>query len=102
MIFQAIYHYSNNQLDGWGGAVKEMFSADPDFAMGRIMTNTLEVFAVNPKNAEEPRQKLIDLSKSAQAAKITNLEKMHLDAALKLSEEDFAVSNLLEGYLWVA
>jgi len=90
VVNMAIYHYSNNQLEGWGGAVKEMFSADPDFAMGRIMTNTLEVFAVNPKNAEEPRQKLIDLSKSAQAAKITNLEKMHLDAALKLSEEDFA------------
>ena len=86
---QAIYHYANPQLEGWNGAVKEMFSADPDFAMGKIMTNTMEVFAVHPRKAEEPRKKLIDFSKSAQAAKITHLEKMHLEAGLKLSQEDY-------------
>ena len=43
----------------------------------------------SPKNAEEPRKKLIDFSKSSQMSKITNLERLHLSAALKLSEEDF-------------
>lgn len=68
---------------------KEMFSADPDFAMGKIMTGALGVFGVSPKNAVEPRRKLIDFSKSSQMSKITQLERMHLQAALKLSEEDF-------------
>ena len=43
----------------------------------------------SPNNAEEPRKKLIDFSKSSQMSKITNLERLHLKAALKLSEEDF-------------
>ena len=60
--------------------------------MGRIMTGTLDLFAVNPKNTEEPRKKLIDLSKSSQASKITNLEKLHLDAALLLTVEDYKVT----------
>ena len=33
----------SDQLGGWSGAVNQMFSADPEFAMGKIMTNTLEV-----------------------------------------------------------
>ena len=46
-------------------------------------------FLLSPNNAEEPRKKLIDFSKSSQMSKITNLERLHLNAALKLSEEDF-------------
>ena len=88
---QAIYHYANPQYEGWAGTVREMFSADPEFAMGRIMTSTLDLFAVNPKKTEEPRKKLIDLSKSSQASKITDLEKLHLDAALLLTVEDYKV-----------
>ena len=88
---QAIYHYASPQYEGWAGTVKEMFSADPEFAMGRIMTSTLDLFAVNPKKTEEPRQKLIDLSKSSQASTITDLEKLHLDAALLLTMEDYKV-----------
>ena len=87
--FQAIYHYSNDQLGGWGGVVQEMFSSDPDFAMGQIMTNTLEVFAVHPDKAEEPRKKLIDFSKSGQASRITHLERLHLEAGLQLTQEDY-------------
>ena len=44
---------------------------------------------LSPENAEEPRQKLIDFSKSSQMSKITNLERLHLTAALRLSEEDY-------------
>ena len=44
---------------------------------------------LSPNNAEEPRKKLIDFSKSSQMSKITKLERLHLNAALKLSEEDF-------------
>ena len=80
-----------------------MFTSDPDFVMGKIMTNTfqvktwnhfititiLKVFGVKPNKCEEPRKKLIDFSKSSQAAKITPLEKLHLEAALLIAEEDF-------------
>ena len=45
-LLQAIYHYDSPQLGGFGGATKEMFSADPDFAMGKIMTGALGVFGV--------------------------------------------------------
>lgn len=89
LVHQAIYHYASPQYEGWAGTVREMFSADPEFAMGRIMTSTLDLFAVNPKKTEEPRKKLIDLSKSSQASKITDLEKLHLDAALLLTVEDY-------------
>ena len=40
MIIMIIH---SEQLGGWSGAVNQMFSADPEFAMGKIMTNTLEV-----------------------------------------------------------
>ena len=40
--------------------------------LGRQLDPTLDLFAVNPKKTEEPRKKLIDLSKSSQASKITN------------------------------
>jgi len=89
LVNMAIYHYSNDQLGGWSGAVNQMFSADPEFAMGKIMTNTLEVFAVNPKNCEEPKRKLIDFSKSSQISKVTPLEKLHLEAGLFIAEEDY-------------
>ena len=53
--------------------MKEMFAADPDFAMGTIMTNTMELFGVPPSQAEQPRQKLVNLSTSSQAAAILRL-----------------------------
>ena len=58
------------------------------------MDHPIEIFLLkspvySPKNAEEPRKKLIDFSKSSQASKITPLERLHLTAALKLSEEDY-------------
>jgi len=89
LVSMTIYHYNNDQLGGFSGIVKEMFTSDPDFVMGKIMTNTFQVFGVKPNKCEEPRKKLIDFSKSSQAAKITPLEKLHLEAALLIAEEDF-------------
>ena len=71
-----------------------MFAADPDFAMGTIMTNTMELFGVPPSQAEQPRQKLVNLSTSSQAATLTQLEKYHLEAGLLLSQEDYKVGGL--------
>ena len=71
-----------------------MFAADPDFAMGTIMTNTMELFGVPPSQAEQPRQRLINLSTSSQAATLTQLEKYHLEAGLLLSQEDYKVGGL--------
>jgi len=89
LVNMAIYHYNSPQLGGFEGATQEMFSADPDFVMGKVMTCGLGVFAVSPSKAEEPRKKLIDFSKSSQVSKITPLERLHLDAALRLTEEDY-------------
>jgi len=88
LVHMGIYHYNSPQLGGFNGAVEEMFTADPDFAMGKVLTCGMGVFGVSPSKAEEPRKKLIDFSKSSQVSKITHLERMHLDAALKLTEED--------------
>ena len=46
-----MYHYNSPQLGGFGGASQEMFAADPDFAMGKVMTWGLGVFGVR----EEPQ-----------------------------------------------
>ena len=45
-LLQAVYHYNSPQLGGFAGASKEMFSADPDFVMGKVMTWGLGVFGV--------------------------------------------------------
>ena len=74
--------------------MREMFAADPDFAMGTIMTNTMELFGVPPSQAEQPRQKLVTLSTSSQAATLTQLEKYHLEAGLLLAQEDYKVGGL--------
>ena len=71
-----------------------MFAADPDFAMGTIMTNTMELFGVPPSQAKQPRQKLVNLSTSSKAATLTQLEKYHLEAGLLLSQEDYKVGGL--------
>ena len=46
-----MYHYNSPQLGGFGGASKEMFCADPDFAMGKVMTWGLGVFGVREETA---------------------------------------------------
>jgi len=43
LVSMTIYHYNNDQLGGFSGIVKEMFTSDPDFVMGKIMTNTFQV-----------------------------------------------------------
>ena len=53
-----MYHYNSPQLGGFGGATKEMFSADPDFAMGKIMTGALGVFGVREEINSELTNKL--------------------------------------------
>ena len=47
------------------------------------------MFAVNPKKCVDQKKKLIDFSKSSQVSTITPLEKMHLQAAVRLTEEDY-------------
>lgn len=88
LIHQAIYHYNDEQLGGWPGTVKQMFEADQDFVMGKVFTLGLECFAANREMTQEPRKKLFDLSKQAATLKITELEKMHLEAAVLMTSED--------------
>jgi len=89
LLNQSIYHYSDEQLGGWTETSKKMFEADPDFAMGKIMTLGLECFAVNPAKCLEKKQKLIDFSNKSKGLNLTNLEIMHLKAAQLLSNEDY-------------
>ena len=83
LINQAIYHYNDQQLGGWGGTVNKMFEADPEFVMGKIFTLGLECFAANREKTEEPRKKLFDLSKKSEAMNLTNLEVLHMKAAVE-------------------
>jgi len=89
LINQAIYHYNDEQLGGWGGTVNKMFEADPDFAMGKIFTLGLECFAANRDKTAEPRKKLFDLSTKSKTLNLTNLETLHMKAAVEMASEDY-------------
>jgi len=89
LINQAIYHYNDEQLGGWSGTTKQMFEADPDFVMGKVFTLGLECFASNREKTQEPRKKLFDLSNQSKTLNLTQLEKMHLEAAVLMTSEDY-------------
>eukprot|EP00088_Acartia_fossae_P008287 TRINITY_DN1394_c0_g1_i1.p1 TRINITY_DN1394_c0_g1~~TRINITY_DN1394_c0_g1_i1.p1 ORF type:complete len:490 (+),score=141.39 TRINITY_DN1394_c0_g1_i1:52-1521(+) len=89
LLHQAIYHYNDGQLGGFGGTTAKMTEADPEFAMGKIFGLGLDCFATNPKKNEEPRKKLIDFSAKAKEQNLTKYEKGHLKAAELLALEDY-------------
>ena len=65
-----------------------MFEADPDFAMGHIMTLGLQCFVkLGTTPSAEVRKKLSRFSDQPKKAKLTSHELMHLTAANQMAEE---------------
>lgn len=90
LVHQSIYHYEDPQLGGWANTTQKMFEADPEFAMGKILTLGLEVLGTNPESVSgaAARDKLTAFNNKANTAKLTNLELLHLGAAIQMAEED--------------
>jgi len=89
IIHQVTYNYNDEQLGGFPGTAQKMFKADPDFAMGKILTIGLECFMSNREKSAVPRRMLFDLSNRAKTLNLTKLETLHLKAAELITSEDF-------------
>merc|ERR1719347_2365916 len=57
--------------------------------MGKIFTLGLECFAANREKTAEPRKKLFDLSNKSKTLNLTNLETLHMKAAVEMASEDY-------------
>lgn len=88
LVHQAVYHYEHPTLGGWEGTCKRMFEADPDFAMGHIMTLGLQCFGTNPDHHNPGRRKLREFTAKVNSLHLTAQEKLHLEAANQMAKED--------------
>ena len=64
-----------------------MFEADPDFAMGHIVTLGLQCLGTTPSAESPVRKKLSQFSDQPKKSKLTSHELMHLTAANQMAEE---------------
>ena len=64
-----------------------MFEADPDFAMGHIVTLGLQCLGTTPSAESPVRKKLSQFSDQPKKAKLTSHELMHLKAANQMAVE---------------
>ena len=102
LLHQMIYHFEDPQLGGSEGTTKvgpfssvnshfstfqKMFEADPDFAMGHIMTLGLQCLGTCPPPESPIRKKLSEFSSEAKKATLTAQELMHLRAANQMAVE---------------
>ena len=64
-----------------------MFQADPDFAMGHIMTLGLQCLGTSPSVESPARKKLSQFNEEPKKAKLTSQELLHLTAANQMAVE---------------
>ena len=64
-----------------------MFQADPDFAMGRIMTLGLQCLGTSPSVESPARKQLSQFNEEPKKAKLTSQELLHLTAANQMAVE---------------
>ena len=64
-----------------------MFQADPDFAMGHIMTLGLQSLGTTPSLESPIRKKLSQFNEEPKKANLTSHELMHLTAANQMAVE---------------
>jgi len=88
LLHQMIYHFEDPQLGGSEGTTKKMFEADPDFAMGHIMTLGLQCLGTCPPPESPIRKKLSEFNRESKKATLTAQELMHLTAANQMAVED--------------
>jgi len=88
LLHQMIYHFEDPLLGGSEGTAKKMFQADPDFAMGHIMTLGLQCLGTTPSLESAVHKKLSQFNDEQKKAKLTSHELLHLTAANQMAVED--------------
>ena len=66
---------------------QKMFQADPDFAMGHIMTLGLQCLGTTPSLESPVHKKLSQFNDEQKKAKLTSHELLHLTAANQMAVE---------------
>ena len=66
---------------------QKMFQADPDFAMGNIMTLGLQCLGTQPSPESPVRKKLSEFNDDPKKANLTSHELLHLTAANQMAVE---------------
>jgi len=88
LLHQMIYHFEDPLLGGSEGTTKKMFQADPDFAMGNIMTLGLQCLGTQPSPESPVLKKLSEFNDDSKKANLTSHELLHLTAANQMAVED--------------
>ncbi|XP_077862856.1 tetratricopeptide repeat protein 38-like [Saccoglossus kowalevskii] len=91
IVTQYMSGFSDDSVDGIGGAIKKMTDADPNFVMGPIISNGLTLFsmATSTWNNPELKSNIEKMVQSADNDTLTWREKLHIKAIKLFSEGDF-------------
>jgi len=87
-LTQYVGWYDDESVGGIEGSISKMLASDPEFVMGHVLSNGLELMGTgrSPILDAEFKSDLEKLSGMATSAKLNPREKLHVNAVLEWSE----------------